>query len=114
MLCCTHLSLNEADRQESMITIQQRTEKYKSKPVLLAGDLNALPSSDEVKFLSNYWIMLSDSTEATFPSDEPTEVIDYIFLKSNDQFTHIVKNGEVVNEPVASDHRPLWVEVTVE
>ena len=50
VFCCTHLSLNEADRQESMILIEQQARKYTSKPVLLAGDLNALPSSDEIKF----------------------------------------------------------------
>ncbi|NLZ94440.1 MAG: metallophosphoesterase [Bacteroidales bacterium] len=113
VLCCTHLSLNEADRQESMLFIQRHTQKYKSKPVLLAGDLNALPSSDEIKYLSNHWIMLSDSTQGTYPSDAPDRVIDYIFLKNNDKFTSSVKDRKVVNEPVASDHRPLWVEVSI-
>lgn len=113
VLCCTHLSLNEEDRMESMKLIQQQTEKYTSKPVLLAGDLNARPSSDEIIYLSNHWTMLSNPTEATFPSDAPDRVIDYIFLKNNNQFTHSVIDGEVVDEPVASDHRPLWVEVSI-
>lgn len=114
VLCCTHLSLTEVDRQKSMIIIQQQTEKYSSKPVFLAGDLNARPSSEEINFLSNHWTMLSDSTDPTFPSDAPDRVIDYIFLKNNNQFTHSVIDGTVVNEPVASDHRPLWVEVSIE
>lgn len=113
VLCCTHLSLNEEDRQASIKLIEQHLEKYTSKPVFLAGDLNALPSSNVIKYLSKKWIMLSDATQPTFPSDAPTEVIDYIFMKSDDQFGHIVKNAAVLNEPVASDHRPLWVEVKV-
>ncbi len=113
VLCCTHLSLNEEDRQASMKLIQQQTDKYQLKPVFLAGDLNASPTSNEIRELCNNWILLSDSTQATFPSDAPRVVIDYIFLKSNSKFTHIVKSGEVVNEPVASDHRPLWVEVSI-
>ncbi len=113
VLCCTHLSLNSDDRQASMMLIEQQVNKYESKPLFLAGDLNALPSSDEIKYLSENWILLSDSTQATYPSNDPTRVIDYIFLKSNTLFTHIVKKGEVVNEPMASDHRPLWVEVSI-
>lgn len=114
VLCCTHLSLNEADRQASAQLIELRTEKYKNKPVFLAGDLNALPSSDEIQFISRHWNILTDSTQATFPADAPTDVIDYIFLKNNSELTHTVKNREVVNEPVASDHLPLWVEVSFE
>lgn len=114
VLCCTHLSLNEEDRQASIKLIQQYTEKYTAKPVFLAGDLNALPSSAEIIDLSVNWIMLSDSTQATYPSDMPTQVIDYIFMKSNDKFSHIIKNAEVVNEPMASDHRPLWVEMSID
>jgi endonuclease/exonuclease/phosphatase family metal-dependent hydrolase len=114
VVCCTHLSLNEEDRQASIKLIQQFTEKYTTKPVFLAGDFNALPHSEEIKGLSNNWILLSDSSQATFPSDIPTQVIDYIFMKSNGKFNHIIKSAEVVNEPMASDHRPLWVEVNVD
>lgn len=81
VLCCTHLSLNEEDQQASIKLILKQTEKYKTKPVFLAGDLNALPNSEEIRDLSQNWILLSDSTQATFPSDGPTEVIDYIFLE---------------------------------
>jgi exonuclease III len=35
-------------------------------------------------------------------------------MKSNDKLNHIIKSAEVVNEQMASDHRPLWVEVNVE
>jgi endonuclease/exonuclease/phosphatase family metal-dependent hydrolase len=114
VLCCTHLSLNEDDRQGSIRLIKQLTDEYTLKPVFLAGDLNASPNSDEIRNLSASWILLSYSTQATFPSDKPTEVIDYIFMKSNSLFSHIVKNAVVVNEPMASDHRPLWVDLKIE
>lgn len=114
VLCCTHLSLNEEDRQASIKLIQKYTEKYTSKPVFLAGDLNASPNAIEIRDLSQNWILLTDSTQATFPSDGPTEVIDYIFLKSNSKLDHSVITTKVVNESMASDHRPLWVEISIE
>lgn len=114
VICCTHLSLNAEDRQASIKLIAQYTKEYISKPLFLAGDFNASPEAEEIRELSNNWILLSDSTQATFPSDEPAEVIDYIFMKSNDGLNHIVKNAKVVNEPMASDHRPLWVEVKID
>ena len=114
VICCTHLSLNEEDRQASIKLIEQHIKEYISKPVFLAGDFNALPNSNEIRELSDNWILLSDSTQAPSPSDGPTEVIDYIFMKSNDGLNQIVKDAQVVNEPMASDHRPLWVEVKID
>lgn len=114
VLCCTHLSLTEEDRRTSINLIEQHTEKYDSKPVFLAGDLNAKPESSEIRVLSNNWAMLSDITEPTFPSDNPDRVIDYILLKPNSKFTHKVLDAQVVDEPMASDHRPLWVELKIE
>ena len=114
VLCCTHLSLNEEDRQASMDIIQIQIKKYDSKPVFLVGDLNAEPDSDEISKLSENWTMLNDPTQPTFPSDNPNVTIDYLLLKQNKKFTHSVINVEVVNEPMASDHRPLVVELKIQ
>ena len=113
VLCCTHLSLNEEDRQTSVELIQQHTNKYMSKPVFLVGDLNASPDSNEIKTLSNNWTMLNDPSQHTYPSDNPNITIDYLFLKQNKDFEYTVIDTEVVNEPMASDHRPLWVELKI-
>lgn len=113
VLCCTHLSLNEEDRQASMNIIENHTKKYDSKPLFLVGDLNALPDSPEISNLSENWIMLNDPNQPTFPSDNPSVTIDYLLLKKNEQFTHKVITAEVVDEPMASDHRPLIVELEV-
>ncbi|HUI33061.1 MAG: endonuclease/exonuclease/phosphatase family protein [Dysgonamonadaceae bacterium] len=113
VLCCTHLSLNEEDRQASMKIIQNHTKKYDSKPLFLVGDLNASPDSEEISNLSENWIILNDPNQPTFPSDTPNVTIDYLFLKQNDKFMHSVIAAEVVNEPMASDHRPVVVEVEI-
>lgn len=114
VLCCTHLSLTEADRQVSIELIKEHTAKYDTKPVFLAGDLNAKPNSSEIRDLSENWILLSDVSFATFPSDNPDRVIDYIFLKRNSSYNHTIIENEVVDEPMASDHRPLWVKIEIE
>ena len=114
VLCCTHLSLTEKDRQASIALIKQQTAKYNSKPVFLAGDLNASPNSAEIKDLSVSWALLSDPTQPTFPSNNPKSIIDYIYLKPSSKYKHTVINKQVVNEPMASDHRPLWVELKIE
>ena len=113
ILCCTHLDLNEEERQASIELIKEVTDKYTTKPVFLAGDLNATPTSKEIIDLSQNWIMLSDPTQPTYPSDNPNRIIDYILLKSNSKFNHTLIDKEVVNEPMASDHRPLWVELEI-
>lgn len=114
ILCCTHLSLTESDRKESINLIKKHTEKFNSKPVFLAGDLNTKPDSDEIKKLTSTWIPLSDFTKPTFPSDNPDRTIDYILLKPNEMFKTYMIDSRVVNEAIASDHRPIWVEVEIE
>ena len=113
-LGCTHFSLNEEDRQSSIELIQKMLSKYESKPVFLAGDLNALPNSEEIAQLKKDWTMISNPDLPTFPSDSPTITIDYVFLKHNNLFKHTVIGTEVVNEPMASDHRPIWVEINID
>lgn len=114
VICCTHLSLTEADRKTSIEHIKHYTEKYDSKPVFFAGDLNATPESKEIKTLLNTWAALNDFSKPTFPSDNPSKTIDYILLKVNDKFKHKVIDTNVVEESLASDHRPLWSEVKIE
>ena len=114
VICCTHLSLNEEDRQASMEIIEAQTKKYDSKPVFFVGDLNAEPDSDEISKLSESWVMLNDPTQPTFPSNNPNVTIDYLLLKQNEKFTHSVIHAEVVNEPMASDHRPLFVKLEIQ
>ena len=113
ILCCTHLDLNVEERQASIELIKEVTDKYTTKPVFLAGDLNATPTSKEIIDLSQNWTMLSDPTQPTFPSDNPDRIIDYILLKSNSKFKYTMIHKEVVNEPMASDHRPLWVKLEI-
>jgi len=108
--CCTHLSLTEADRMNSLEILRNVAAKYK-KPLFLAGDLNSLPESELIKGLQKDFLMLSNPKQQTFPAPKPTETIDYVAaLKKNDKGFALVST-EVLNEPLASDHRPIVVEL---
>ncbi len=108
--CCTHLSLTEGDRMKSLEIIKQLTASCK-KPLFLAGDMNDVPESGFIKELQKDFQLLTNAGQRTFPSPEPEETLDYIVaLKSTaNGFARIA--ARVLDEPVASDHRPVLVEL---
>lgn len=115
VLGCTHLSLTEEDRMQSLALIRKEAAKS-GKPFFLAGDLNADPESDFIKELQNDFALLNNVKNATFPANEPRGCIDYIAyynpekIKREDRLFTVL-SSRVVAEPVASDHRPVVVNV---
>ena len=107
IIFCTHLSLTDADRLTSAVIINKEASGFK-KPIYLLGDLNAEPSSAAISLLKQKWILLSGE-EATFPAPIPVKCIDYIFSLNNRKAKVISKT--VLNEPMASDHRPVVIEI---
>ena len=108
--CCTHMSLTEEDRMESLKIVKSFTTPYK-KPLFLAGDMNAEPESDFIKELQKDFQILSNPKQHTYPAPEPKETIDYIAtLKSNANGFALI-SAQVLHEPMASDHRPILVEL---
>lgn len=109
--CCTHLSLTEEDRMQSLQILKTFAAGSK-KPFFLAGDMNAEPESEFIKRLQKEFHILSNPKHSTFPAPAPQETIDYIAaLKRNDAADFAVISAKVLNEPVASDHRPVLVEL---
>ena len=108
--CCTHLSLTEEDRMLSLPVIKQ-VAMSAHKPFFIAGDLNAHPDSEFIRQLQNDFVILTDPNELTFPADKPDETLDYIatFAKDTTTFTRI--SACVPDEPAASDHRPVVIDI---
>ena len=111
ILFCTHLSLTEADRIASVKLIDQKAKELQ-KRVFLAGDLNTSPNSEAVSLLSEHWINLS-GIRPTFPSSGPTECIDYIWGVNCLNYTYSIIKQEVVPDKSASDHRPVFIDVSI-
>lgn len=106
----THLSLQEEDRISSINIINKQAES-KSKPVILTGDLNCEPNSEEIKTLSQKWKIINNPKVPTFPADKPSVTIDYIAGYTANGEVYSVLQKHVLNEPVASDHRPLFADI---
>lgn len=81
-------------------------------PTILAGDINALPDSEPVRILLERWTNAIDEAAApTVPSAKPTSRIDYIFYRPASRFRLL--EAKVIAEPMASDHRPVFVVLEV-
>ena len=108
--CCTHLSLTGEDRLASLDIIRKEAAKA-NKPLFIAGDFNAHPDSEVIQEVQKDFVILTNTKQPTFPADEPTETIDYIaaYAKDTTAFTRL--SAYVVNEPAASDHRPIVAEI---
>ena len=107
-LLCTHLSLNEEDRVTSVGIIRDVVSKLKSKPVFIAGDMNARPTSKPMMAFKEFCTVLNDENKFTISALNPRACIDYV-LGTNGSFE--VLKEHVIYNSLASDHLPLWVDV---
>ena len=107
VIACTHLDLEESERLASAPIIIEEAQRWK-KPFILVGDWNDYPNSQLLKELTKYFT-INSGNEFTFPADEPNECIDYVATFNKWQ-TEMLKSV-VVDEPMASDHRPLLVKL---
>ena len=105
---CTHLSLTEEDRLASLDIIKN-SASTSNKPFFLAGDLNDTPESPFIQNLQKDFQVLTNTKKPTYPAPEPKETIDYIaaWKGNTDNFANL--SAQVVEEPLASDHRPITV-----
>lgn len=110
VICCTHFSLTEEDRIAS-VQIINGTLKDFSKLVFLGGDFNSVPGSEVIKNVEKKWLMLNNPELPTIPSNNPKRCIDYIFAANFTGHAFQTKQTIVEQEPVASDHLPVWVSI---
>lgn len=80
-----------------------------STPTILAGDMNATPESEPIKILLQEWQVAIETPPApSAPATAPRTRIDYVFFRPADKFQLVSTN--VIDEPVASDHLPVFAE----
>lgn len=115
----THLDLDEECRLASLPIIFEEAQSW-DKPFFICGDWNDLPTSNLISTMEEEgFVMLNyrkissgvSSTYYTFPAKSPTKLIDYIAIRDNVNYS--VSLRRVINEPKASDHRPVLVVVAI-
>ena len=107
VMACTHLDLEDTCRLASVPLIVEEAQRW-DKPFLLAGDWNDAPGSALLQELAKHFTILS-APALSFPADEPKECLDYVALFKGHAAT--VLSSQVLDEPEASDHRPVVVSI---
>lgn len=108
VFACTHLSLTQEDRMASLEIIG-KIAAASAKPFYIAGDFNDVPGSDFLNGLQENFRILNKLDAKTFPAPAPDRTLDYIAVwKATAPKLHVVSDV-VIDEPVASDHRPVNV-----
>ncbi len=110
VVCCTHLSLTEEDRINSIVLIRKALKKYKRKPIFIMGDFNDTPSSVFMQKFTRHFQALTSKSIPTFPYDQPREVIDYIMTRQGTGQPRAIRSHITIGN-IASDHCPLMTEV---
>ena len=118
----THLETDDFAAHAKMITDKVKTEyAKKGKPIILCGDMNTRPFAEDMVNFTSEWRTLSKIDQATlYNSDQPDNLIciDYIFLYKGGPDVNVTKTmvcksvncGTITD---ASDHFPIYVDVTV-
>lgn len=110
-----HLGLRPAERRrhaEELVDLLRGLDG----PDVVGGDLNETPSGRAVSFLSerlwDAWLLGGDVAGETFPADEPTARIDYLFVSEGIRVERALVPA-IPEVRVASDHRPFVAELTL-
>lgn len=106
----THFQHNVAEDREAEAAEINRLFASGRLPTILAGDMNARPDEPPIRILLEQWASTANEPAApTAPSRKPTSRIDYIFFRPHSAFELL--QAKVIDEPLASDHCPVFAEL---
>ncbi|MEM7201078.1 MAG: aminopeptidase P N-terminal domain-containing protein [Planctomycetota bacterium] len=104
-----HLYQTEGERTAQALALREALAE-ETAPVILAGDFNSVPGSPVLEVFDAGWDAAGKGgSRLTFPAQAPDREIDFI-LVPNDGTVEVV-SCRVLDEPVASDHRPVLAEL---
>lgn len=122
ILLGSHIQKDAFVTHTKLITDKVKAEyAKKGKPIFFCGDMNTRPYAVELKNFTSEWRVLSRTDQATlYNPDQPDNLIciDYIFLWKggpdvNVTKTEVCKSVQCGTITDASDHFPIYVDVTV-
>ncbi|HUK32387.1 MAG TPA: endonuclease/exonuclease/phosphatase family protein, partial [Vicinamibacterales bacterium] len=76
---------------------------------ILAGDMNARPGSEVMALFDEYWANPLTGADSGLlgPTGRPRLPVDYVLVRPVARW-HVIES-RIVDEPIASDHRPVLV-----
>lgn len=102
----THLDHRSVDNRMFQADLIGRVLQKEKGLVILAGDFNDFPNSRPLDYFDNFLIgTCRNNCPATFPSWNPSSVIDYIMFSPMDRIETV--NHQVIYETYPSDHLPV-------
>ena len=106
-----HFYRTEEERLAQAASLEQALRDA-TVPTILAGDFNSTPGSAVMQYLAQSWTILEKGEDKfTFSSFDPVREIDFVLIRPANRFE--VLSEDVLDEPVASDHRPVFVEMVL-
>lgn len=110
----THLDHQiEEVRVEQVAAINNLFVAADAAVIILCGDFNAGPESGSMRRLLEHWTDTAGKYAGpTIPAVAPKRRIDYILARVKPGSLKTVRS-EVLNEPIASDHRPLVADIKI-
>lgn len=96
------------DRAASARMLVELAKAQPEAPSILAADLNALPDSEPLSILGAEWrSATAGRVLPTYRADNPQRQIDYVLFRPAERWR--VVEVRVLDEAMASDHRPVLV-----
>lgn len=104
-----HNSWNSEDVRAKQIEELLRSLGEFDHPIILAGDFNARRENDSMKLLSQAdWEILGFQSKKRPDPTEHESQIDFFVTRN---LPHTSVESRVIDETIASDHRPIFVEI---
>jgi endonuclease/exonuclease/phosphatase family metal-dependent hydrolase len=106
-----HFYRTEEERLAQARSLEEQLA-YDSIPTVLAGDFNSEPGTAVMEHLASTWHIVDKGEDSfTFSSFAPEREIDYVLLRPSERLGVLWER--VLSEPIASDHRPIFVELVI-
>jgi endonuclease/exonuclease/phosphatase family metal-dependent hydrolase len=96
---------DDQERLDSAQFLNKWIVRSEQMPTILAGDLNDNLASRTLVKLETEWKRTNDEELPTIPVDLPIRQIDFVLVRPTAAWTVI--ETRVLDEPIASDHRPI-------
>ena len=107
ILCNVHFYATEEERLAQARTLVGVFEDTTT-PMILGGDFNSQPGSSVMELIEAHWTQTDKGEDRmTMSSIEPKEEIDFLLYRPAERFE--VVSIDVLDEPVVSDHRPVFL-----